>query len=65
MNMNTLFTLEDVAELLKCSKHTVKRLIKNGHLEYVDITPATLQPTYRFTQEMIDRFIKSRTTQTN
>jgi excisionase family DNA binding protein len=49
------FTVEEVAEFLKVSEATVRRLIKTGQLEAVPVGNQ-----YRITQEALDKFLSKR-----
>lgn len=51
--MQTYYTLEEVAKMLKVSKLTLYRAIKARKISYKKIGPA-----YRFTQNDIDKFLE-------
>lgn len=52
--METIYTVKEVAELLKCSAPTVRRLIIGGHLQANNITPHSQNGTFRVTQSQLD-----------
>jgi len=49
-------TLKEVADILKVSTRTVRRYIKDGHIE-----AHRLEGSFRITQTELNRFIESRT----
>lgn len=49
-----VYTLEEVADILKVSVSTVRRLIKEGQLKTVRV-----RTQLRVTKEELDRFLKS------
>ena len=51
-----LLTLKEVAEILKVSTRTVRRYIKDGHIE-----AHRLEGSFRITQTELNSFIESRT----
>jgi len=55
--METIYTVKEVAELLKCSAPTVRRLIIGGHLQANNITPHSQNGTFRVTQSQLDAYL--------
>lgn len=55
--MPELFTIKEMAQMLKCDPRTVRRYIKEGLLGALK-----LKGEYRITQEDIDAFLKRRKT---
>ena len=52
-----IYTVKEVAELLKCSAPTVRRLIIGGHLQANNITPLSKHGTFRVTQSQLDAYL--------
>jgi excisionase family DNA binding protein len=52
-----IYTVKEVAELLKCSAPTVRRLIIGGHLSANNITPHSQNGTFRVTQSQLDAYL--------
>lgn len=48
----TTYTVEEVAKILKVSTSTVRKLIKSGKLEAIEVGNQ-----YRVTEEELDRFL--------
>lgn len=47
-----LYTIEEVAKILRVSEATVRRLIKSGQLEAIQVGSQ-----YRISQEELDKFL--------
>jgi putative molybdopterin biosynthesis protein len=52
--MEKLYTIKEVAEMLRVSKVTLYRMMKDGKIQTVKLGRKTL-----FTEEELDRFIES------
>lgn len=52
MTQEEVFTIEEVAKILKVSEETVRRLISNGELE-----ARRVGRQYRITREAINKFL--------
>lgn len=57
VNMEKLYTLNEVAELLSYSTQTIRRMIKSGKLKVVKFN----KRVYRIEEREIKRFLKSLT----
>jgi len=52
-----IYTVAEVAKILKCSAHTVRNLIIGGSLLANNITPYSSKGTFRVTQSQLDLFL--------
>lgn len=56
-----LYTISEVAEILRVKPLTLKRWEKSGHIKPIRLSDP--QRTRRYTQEMIDKMLNNPTTQ--
>jgi excisionase family DNA binding protein len=59
MSDDTLFTVEEVARRLTVHEETIRRWIRNGELQAIDLGGAA---GYRISQGELNRFIRERAT---
>lgn len=56
--MTTIYTVTDLARILKRSRSAIRSLIESGRIVASDVSPDGRQRQYRVTQASLDEFLQ-------